>query len=343
MEIRIYNPALGLQGVIDEFSSLIWVRLYQQAGEFELHTPYAQESKRILLPENIVQKFDGGTTSEAGVIEHLEFSKDEIVIKGRFLESYLDRRLIKDTTYYTGSAETSMRAIISDMVPLPRLELGQEQGLTEELTFQATFKAVSNIIEKTCRATALGYRIRPDFTARKVFFEVYKGTDRTASAAEKVIFSESFDNLMNESYIYDSVNYKTMAFASQLVNDVRVSYPVGGGTGLDLREMHAPTSVDTDGRTTAQIKESMETQGRRALEAKTISEGFTFSTDADAPFRYRTDYDLGDLVRIRHNAWNIDIILRITEIEEDYGKGAGRDVFLTTGSPQPEIIDFEEG
>lgn len=343
MEIRIYNPSLGLQGVIDEFSSLLWIRRYQQAGEFEVRTPYAPESKLLLVPGNVVQKYDGAPATEAGVIEHLEMTKDEIVIKGRFLESYLDRRLIKETTYYSGNAEDSMRSIISNMVAIPQLELGTDHGLTETLEFQATYKQVSNIIEKTCRATALGYRIVPDFSARKMYFEVYKGADRTASLAEKVIFSEKYDNLMNESYSYDSTNYKTMAYASQLINDVRVTYPVGSGTGLDLRELHVPTSVDTEGRTSAQIQASMEHQGQRALESKIISEGFTFSTDAESPFRYRTDYDLGDLVYIKHVAWNIDLALRITEIEEDYSKGAGRDVFLTCGSPLPEIMDFEEG
>ena len=147
---------------------------------------------------------------------------------------------------------------------------------------------------------------------------------------------------MNESYSYDSTNYKTKAFASQLINDVRVAYEVGSGSGLDLREVHVPTNVDTDGRTTAQIKASMERQAQRALESKTIFEGFTFSTNADSPFRYRTDYDIGDMVHVKHIAWNIDLALRITEIEEDY-KGAGREIILTCGSPLPEIMDFEEG
>ena len=81
-----------------------------------------------------------------------------------------------------------------------------------------------------------GFRIRPDFSARKLYFEVYKGADRTSSSAAKVIFSEKYDNLLNESYSYDSTNYRTKAFVSQLINDVRVAYSVGSGTGLDLRE-----------------------------------------------------------------------------------------------------------
>lgn len=341
VEIRIYNPALELQGVIDEFSSLIWIRRYQAPGEFEIRTPYAAESKQLLVPENIVQKFDGVDCSSAGVIENIVMNSNEIIVKGRFLESYLERRLIKDTTYYSGNAEDSMRSIISNMTAIPLLELGTDHGLTETLDFQATYKSVLNIIQKTCKATALGFRIVPDFTTRKLKFDVYKGVDRTASSADKVIFSETYDNLLNEQYTYDSTNFATKAYATQVINDVRVVHTAGSGTGLDLREIHVATTVDVDGQTSAQIKAAMERQGQRALESRTISESFTFTTDAEAPFKYRTDYDLGDLVLIKHMAWGIDLDLRATEIEEDYSDGS-MDIVITCGSPLPEIIDFEE-
>lgn len=342
IEVRIYNPSLELQGVIDEFSSLIWIRRYQMPGEFEIRTPYAAESKRLLIPENIVQKYDETEVVDAGVIENIVMNENEIIVKGRFLESYLERRLIKDTTYYSGNVEDSLRSIITNMIGIPLLELGTDHGLTETLTFQATYKTVLNIVQKACKATALGFRIRPDFSARKMYFEVYKGADKTSNAAAKVIFSEKYDNLLNESYTYDSTNYRTKVFVSQLVNNVRVAYSVGSGTGLELREFHQPTTVDTNNKTSAEIESSMKTQGQRALEARTINESFVFSTDADAPFVYRSDYDVGDQVHVNHVAWNINLSLRIAEIEEDYESG-GRDIVLTCGSPLPEIMDFEEG
>lgn len=342
VEIRVYNRSLELQGIMDEFSSLIWIRRYQYPGEFELRTPYAAESKNLLIPENIIQKYDGNDVVDAGVIENIIMTTDEIIVKGRFLESYLERRLIKATTYYDGPAEDSMRGIVSDMVEIPLLGLGTDHGLTEELDFQATYKTVLNIISKACRATGLGFRIRPDFETRDLYFEVYKGVDRTASAAAKVIFSEKYDNLLNEQYSYDSTGYRTKAYVTQLINDVRVAYSTGGGTGLGLREVHVPTTVDTNSQTSTQIKNAMIRQGKRALEAKTIVEGFTFSTDADAPFVYRSDYDLGDIAHVNHVAWNINLALRISEIEEDYENG-GREIVLTCGSTQPETLDFEEG
>ena len=342
VEIRVYNPALELQGIIDEFSTLIWIRRYQSPGEFELRTPYAAESKSLLIPENIVQKFDGGAVTEAGVIENIVMNADEIIVKGRFLESYLDRRLIKDTEYYNGNAEDAMRSIISNMTAIPLLELGTDQGLTETLKFQATYKSVLNIIEKVCKSTSLGFRIRPDFSARKLYFEVYKGADRTSSSEAKVLFSEKYDNLYKEEYTYDNTGYKTKAFVTQIINDVRVAYSVGSGTGLGLREVHVATNVDTDGRSSAQIEDSMKTQGQRALDNRIIIETFTFATDAESPFIYRTDYDIGDQVHVNHIAWDINLVLRIAEIEEDYENG-GREIVLTCGSPLPEIMDFEEG
>ena len=308
IEVRIYNPELELQGVIDEFSSLIWIRRYQTPGEFELRTPYAAESKNLLIPENIVQKFDGEEVVEAGVIENLQMNKDQIVVKGRFLESYLERRLIKETQYYTGNAEDSLRRIVSNMVPIPLLTLGADRGLSERLEFQATYKTVLSIVQKVCKGTTLGFRIRPDFSSRNLYFEVYKGADRTSSAAAKVIFSEKYDNLLNEVYTYDSTNYRTKVFVTQLVNDVRTAYSVGGGSGLGLREVHAATQVDTNGRTAAEIRQSMERQGQRVLEARTVNESFTFSTDADSPFKYRTDYDIGDLTL--SGSWRLRRIMR---------------------------------
>lgn len=340
IEVRIYSSNFELLGVVDEFSSLIWIRRYQEPGEFELHTPYSMANRNLLVGENIVQKFDKKTTTEAGVIEYVEMTEDEIIIKGRFLESYLNRRLIKNTTFYRGNAEDTMRSIISNMVAFPLLFLGTDKGLTETLEFQVTYKIVLNTIQKVCRATGYGFRIRPDFTTRKMYFEVYDGKDLTIDTSPKVIFSETYDNLQDERYIYDSTSYKTKAYCTQTINDVRKVYAVGSGSGRELREYHVATSVDTNEQTEADIKTAMETQGYISLEKNVISESFSFTTN-DTPFIYQDDYDLGDKVIISHNAWNINTILRITEIEEDYEDG-GREIHLTCGNPQAEKVDFEE-
>lgn len=341
VEVRIYSNELELLGIIDEFSSLIWIRRYQSPGEFEINVPYSDENRALLVAGNLVQKFDGTTTMEAGVVEYIDMDEDNMTVKGRFLESYLERRLIKNTTYYSGRVETSLRRIISEMVAIPLLSLGTDSGLTETREFQATFKTVLAIIEKNCRASGFGFRIRPDFSTRDLYFEVYKGSDRSDPDAETVVFSEKYDNIFDEQYTYDDTNYATKCFVWQTVNDVRRSYSVGSGTGLGLREFSYQTSVETDEKTEAQIKAAMEHQGELALAQRVINESFTFSTDAEMPFVYRSDYDVGDIVRVSQKTWEIDLPLRLTEIEEDYDS-SGSHVVLTCGDSLPEVMDFEE-
>lgn len=340
IEARIYNQALELQGIIDEFSSLIWIRRYNEPGEFEIHAPYSSINKTLLVKENVIQRFNNLTDFEAGVIEYLDMTENEIVAKGRFLESYLDRRIIKETTYYTGTAENSMRRIVTEMVAIPRLSLGANHGLDVTLEFQVTYKNILRTMKKIAKATGLGFRIIPDFTLKTLTFDVYKGTDRTMSTSAPVIFSETFDNLSEEEYQYDSTSYKTKAFVTTGEGNDRIVYSTGSGSGLDLREMHVASSVDTSDLTTSEIEAAMIQEGQDALAKNTEFESFTFTTE-DGTFAYREDYDVGDIVSVRHNAWGYINSFRITAIEEDYEEG-GTSIVLTCGTTAPETVDFEE-
>ena len=71
-----------------------------------------------------------------------------------------------------------------------------------------------------------------------------------------------------------------------------------------------------------------------------VSAGFCFTTE-DGTFAYREDYDVGDIVSVRHNAWGYINSFRITAIEEDYEEG-GTSIVLTCGTTAPETVDFEE-
>ena len=96
MEVRIYDRDLNFKGVIENHTSLIWTRKYYEPGNFEIHAPITEQNLRLLAKGNIISKRG---SSEAGVIEDIENEesdlKNEITAKGRFLSSYMDRRLIK--------------------------------------------------------------------------------------------------------------------------------------------------------------------------------------------------------------------------------------------------------
>ena len=304
MEVRIYDRDLNFKGVIENHTSLIWTRKYYEPGNFEIHAPITEQNLRLLAKGNIISKRG---SSEAGVIEDIENEesdlKNEITAKGRFLSSYMDRRLIKSTVNFSGKIEVAMRNLLSGVTAIPLVELGTLNGFTETVEFQATMKNLMTYETKLAKAGTIGYRFRPDFRNRKIIFETYKGTDRTTAQGinSRVIFSESYNNLNNVIYKYNDQQYRTKAIVGgEGEGAARVYVEVGGGA------------------------ESVECE-----------------TEADINFKYKTHYDLGDIVTVKKKKWGIVLNQRITELQEVYEYG-GMYVVPTMGDALPEKIDWSD-
>lgn len=346
MEVRIYGRDLYRKGQIENQTSLIWTRKFYEPGTFELHAPITDENLYLLQKDNIIGKKG---SAEAGIIEDIEKEesdiKNEITVKGRFLSSYMDRRLIKKTVNFSGKTEVAMRQLYSGVVPLPLVELGSLNGFPESVEFQVTMKNLLTYESKLSRAGAIGFRFRPDFRERKIVFETYQGKDRTFSQHEnnRVIFSESYNNLNNAIYRYNNQNLKTFAIVGgQGEGDARIYYELGGGEGYDLREVFVDAKdINPDGLTTAQYKAALLQRAQETLNDAIASETLESETDAAINFVYKEDYDLGDIVTVRKKKWNLYMNQRITELSEVYEYG-GMTVVPTFGDPLPEKIKWNE-
>ena len=346
MEVRIYGRDLYRKGQIENQTSLIWTRKFYEPGTFELHAPITDENLYLLQKDNIIGKKG---SAEAGIIEDIEKEesdiKNEITVKGRFLSSYMDRRLIKKTVNFSGKTEVAMRQLYSGVVPLPLVELGNLNGFPESVEFQVTMKNLLTYESKLSRAGAIGFRFRPDFRERKIVFETYQGKDRTFNQHEnnRVIFSESYNNLNNAIYRYNNQNLKTFAIVGgQGEGDSRTYYELGGGEGYDLREIFVDAKdINPDGLTAAQYKAALLQRAQEALNDAIASETLESETDAAINFVYKEDYDLGDIVTVRKKKWNLYMNQRITELSEVYEYG-GMTVVPTFGDPLPEKIKWDE-
>lgn len=346
MEVRIYGRDLYRKGQIENQTSLIWTRKFYEPGTFELHAPITDENLYLLQKDNIIGKKG---SAEAGIIEDIEKEesdiKNEITVKGRFLSSYMDRRLIKKTVNFSGKTEVAMRQLYSGVVPLPLVELGNLNGFPETVEFQVTMKNLLTYESKLSRAGAIGFRFRPDFRERKIVFETYQGKDRTFSQHEnnRVIFSESYNNLNNAIYRYNNQNLKTFAIVGgQGEGDARTYYELGSGEGYDLREVFVDAKdINPDGLTAAQYKAALLQRAQETLNDAIASETLESETDAAINFVYKEDYDLGDIVTVRKKKWNLYMNQRITELSEVYEYG-GMTVVPTFGDPLPEKIKWDE-
>lgn len=329
IEVRVYTSALDFVGIVDNFSSLQWVRKYSEPGSFELHCPITEVNTTLLHRGALVWKKGA---KEAGVIEDIKIEetakKAEITAKGRFLSSYMDRRLIRPFyACYGKKAELAIREIYSNAEPIPQVELGDLNGYTETVTFQATYQNLLSKVEEICAGMATGFRFRPDFVNKKIYFELYRGLDHsiTQSDRERVIFSDGFANLDSATYEENDQVYKNICYVGgQGEGSDRTIVEVGAtdSTGLERRESFlSATDVRNDNISDTQYKEALKQRGNAALTNAIMASSFDASVNPNGNFRYLEDYDLGDIVTVQKEAYGITKNFRITEISEVYENG----------------------
>lgn len=345
-EVRVYDRNLMRKGTIEDQTSLLWTRKYFEPGDFELHVPLTGKNIQLLTEGNVIA-YKGSV--EAGTVEEIEYAdshdKKEIIVKGRFLSSYLDRRLIRSTVNFSGKVEVAMRQLVSGVTPIPLLVLGDLKGYTPTVRFQATMKNLLDYEKKLSSSSNLGFRCRPDFDRKKIIFEVYQGIDRTIdqNIAHRVTFSDEYENLKSADYVYNSQIYKTLAVVGgQGEGADRVYVEVGGGSGLDLREVFVDAKdISQDNLTDAEYKEALRQRGLETLAKDALSHSLTSETQPDVNFQYKKDYDLGDIVTIQKTSWGLKTYQRITEIQEVY-ENKKMKIVPTFGSPLPEAVKWED-
>ena len=241
MEVWIYDREMRLQGIIENHTSLVWSRNLYTAGKFEIHAPATADNLELLRPGNIITK---GDKKEAAVIRGLENEEstilNEITRTGYFMPIYFNDRLTGPTINFNGTAEAALYKLAHTPEIVPRMAYGALQGYTERVEFQATYKNALSHMEKIARASGLGFRVVPDFKEKILTYEVYKGKNRTAGQREnpRVIFSETYNNLNRTKYTYNDELYKTKVIVGGDGEGKNRAYvTVGGGSGLDLREV----------------------------------------------------------------------------------------------------------
>lgn len=106
---RLYEegePRLAMEGIVDDFSSVIWKNAYYGAGEFEIYAPATGNNLALLKGGNYVLTPEGGDR-EVAIIERVEVTSSieegrMVAASGRFAKSILDRRIIYTPVFDAG-------------------------------------------------------------------------------------------------------------------------------------------------------------------------------------------------------------------------------------------------
>ncbi|MCB2340904.1 siphovirus ReqiPepy6 Gp37-like family protein [Clostridium estertheticum] len=360
MDIYVFNRKLESIGMIDVFTSLIWTRKYYKSGEFELHCDLTPENLALLSRENIIYKIGD---VEAGVIKYRNLKQDAegkeiLVVKGNFLTSYLNRRIIWGTSILNTTAELAMRKLVTDNCISPintsriihNTMLGILKGFIEKVDYQTSYTNLADELENLSNISDLGHRINFDITNRKLVFNVYKGLDRSVnqSVNPRCIFSKEFDNILEQEYIDSLDNYKNLALVGGIgEGSERRLITIGDSVGLDRFEIFndqksLSNTEDVNGVSTTMSEEYysllLRGKGNETLALTKEIQTFDSKININSNLKYKTDYDLGDIITIISKKWEVILDSRITEIQEVYEE-AGLSINITFGNNIPTLID----
>lgn len=348
MEIRVYNSDLTFLGVVENFKSLLWYRKYYETGRFELHAPATEKNLELLKAGNIITKRG---SVEAGVIGEYDdqegASSNQITRKGDFLSTYTSRRILHYTHNFTGTYEDGMRYLVGAVEKIPQLTLGDKCGATGTVTFQVTWKNLQTMLTKLSKSSGLGYRVRPDFRKKVLYFEVYEGVDHSTqqNTNPRVIFSRLYGNLNDVHYTCTDKKYGTVFYVGGEGEESErkiVTITIGEADGVEMREVFIDAKdIKKDELTNEEYEAALLERGYE----KATEYCKTESVEAEVQntnFIYKEHWDLGDIVTVQKKEWGITLHKRVTEVQEIYENG-GSSIVPTFGEALPDTIDLSEG
>ncbi|MGV2787300.1 hypothetical protein GNF98_16670, partial [Clostridium perfringens] len=153
-----------------------------------------------------------------------------------------------------------------------------------------------------------------DFQSKKWVFDVLPGRNLTAGQKilPPVIFSHDYDNIQSQQYVDSKLQYKNAGYAGGKGEDEdRLIQLVGGGASLDRREVFLDCSSAENAAELIEIGE----QKLSEVKPNVPYNGMILNTNS---FLYEEDWDLGDIVTLQNQNWNLTMDSRITEVKEIY-------------------------
>lgn len=365
MQVYVYSPDMVLLGIIERITSFVWTRRYWECGDFKLLVPFDANHNQLLKQGNIIIKHGD---VEAAEIQYVSISKnlegfEVIEAQGNFLTHWISKRVIATPLKnVSATAQTLIQRIVRENCVnasaariIPRLSMHQDDTILGEsiLYTSEEYDNALDAIEDLAQGSKIGFKIITDRAAGTHQFCVYKGVDSTAdntAGNPPCIFSQEYDNVLEQEYIISIEKHKSMAYVTGEETDGVSQYLVLVGdelTGLDRKELYVRASdirktYKNDSNvevtmTASQYEAALRDRGLEKLEQSPISQSFSSEINVGANLVYRQDFDLGDRVTCVNKTWNVRIDARITEISETYEARKGDGLEIVFGESIPSV------
>lgn len=348
MELMIFDESGKKVDVLQNYTSIQWHRYYASTGSFEIHVnptktnvEYLQKGMRLVKQNT---RDIGFISYSVGSEKDGDSQEEDIEIRG-YLDNLNDRINTK-TCHFGTNIETDVNSCITANKRNLDINLSTPKGIKVDIDIESTWQTLRDTVKIVCDTAGLGYRMYADKYAGKDptklnLFELYQGQVR------KVKFSDKLSNITFQSIERNYQNYKNVAYVCAQGQGVeRTVVEVDLSNGGERYEMYVDSRntskeyVDEEGNshtyTDTEYKKILYDEGLENLSQYTAIEKFSITVDPlDPLFKFREDYDLGDIVTVESVKYNIrNELYRISGILEIDENG--------TESVQIELTRYED-
>lgn len=335
--ITLHNTDLERIEVIDVFDSFLWTDRYSRYGDFEIYFKASSDIIASMREDYYISMHD---SEHLMIIESLNLKTDiedgdKFIVKGRSLESILERRIIWKQTVLSGGLQTGIKRLLDENAIVPEdpdrkisrlvFELSDDPIITTlSIDQQYTGDNLYTVIQTLCESNHIGFKITASPTGEFVF-KLYAGVDRSFNQILNsfVAFSPDLENLSNTNYYHSKIPYRSITLvAGEGEGSDRITAQVSlvseGNSDLARREKFTDArdvSMTVDGEQLSQSEYNtllIERGILSLLESQPIS-SFDGKVDPTTNYIYGEDFFIGDMVQIE-NEYGLRGISRITEI-----------------------------
>jgi hypothetical protein len=349
--IYVLTPDLNLEGIIDEYVSIIWRPSYSEVGDFEIYLGASdkaidllRENRYVVRSSDISVKNGVTTYKKVMVIKNIQLitdveNGDFYCVTGRELKFLLHQRIVWKQTNLTGTAENAIRRLVNENAinptdtnrVIPNLMLGALAGLSDAIEKQVTGDSLDAVITEICLTYNYGWELY--ISNNKLVLRVYAGVDRSYNQTQRpyVVFSDVFENLHNTDYQLSTEEYANTTLIGGEGEGVERVYTTVGSSNSGLNRYE----VFTDARDISSNKDSEEEidaatylnllveRGRENLAGLSYTEGFSGEVLSDVAFKYGEDFFIGDMVTVI-NKYGIQKNVRVLSAIESEGEDGAK-------------------
>lgn len=227
-EAVIIDQNFNVVCILDTYASFIWADEYRGAGEFELKLPAISEAARIIELDMYVYSRESDKTMIVESIETISDSQDGdyCSVKGRSLESILERRIIWDETKLSGNFQNGIKKLLEENIINPKdrkravpnfhfvesfdQKVRELEIPIDEDTSDYHGKNLYSVVHDLCEKNDVGFKVILD-DVNNFYFSLYCGVDRSYSQDVNVpvIFSKKYENVSDLNYFSSVSTLKT--------------------------------------------------------------------------------------------------------------------------------------